>query len=84
MRKYDNRRKKVLNKIKDGIYVMMNLIKGDLDNGKGVLCISIEFFYKKLRELIGKMIGKKGENLRCEGNNYYDIKRENVEWMAWR
>ena len=31
-------------------------------------------FTKKLRELIGKMIGKKGENLRCEGNNYYDIK----------
>ena len=72
---WDNRRKKVLNKIK-----RWNLCydefeqKSDLDNGKGsVVHFDRVPFTKKLRELIGKMIGKKGENLRCEGNNYYDI-----------
>ena len=72
---WDNRRKRVLNKIK-----RWNLCydefeqESDLDNGKGsVVHFDRVPFTKKLRELIGKMIGKKGENLRCEGNNYYDI-----------
>ena len=73
---WDIRRKKVLNKIK-----RYNLCydefeqKSDLSNGKGsVVHFDRVPLTKKLRELLGEMIGKKGENLRCEGNNYYDLK----------
>lgn len=73
---WDNRRRKVLNKIK-----RYNLCydefeqKSDLENGKGsVVHFDRVPLTKKLRELIGGMLGKSGENLRCEGNNYYDIK----------
>ena len=73
---WDNRRKKVLNKIKRWNLCYDNFEqKSDLENGKGsVVHFDRVPLTKKLRELIGGMLGKSGENLRCEGNNYYDIK----------
>lgn len=73
---WDNRRKKILNKIKRSNLCYDNFEqKSDLENGKGsVVHFDRVPLTKKLRELIGGMLGKSGENLRCEGNNYYDIK----------
>ena len=82
-RKYwDTRRKKVLNKhARANVCFDVESQEPDYENKKGKIVA-----YKdvpdvgKIRSGLGELIGAKGENLICEGNRYFDLKKCGIGW----
>jgi hypothetical protein len=79
---WDTRRSKVLNK-----HARANVCFGEYNiepnyeekQGRIVAYKDVKYL-DILRQNLCKMLGKKGENLICEGNRYFDIKKCGIGW----
>ena len=79
---FDTRRQKVLNK-----HARSNVCFGpvtqnpDYINKKGTIISYQDVpILQGLKNQLSEMLGEKGENLVCEGNRYYDLKKCGIGW----
>lgn len=79
---YDTRRSKVLTK-RARHNVCMGEIgqESDYENKKGtVIAYETIPILDSIRKNLSQVLGPKGENLICEGNRYYDLKKCGIGW----
>ena len=79
---WDTRRSKVLNKhARANVCFGDNNIEPNYEEKQGRIVAYKDLKYLNiLRQNLSKMLGKKGENLICEGNRYFDIKKCGIGW----
>jgi hypothetical protein len=79
---FDMRRKKVLNKhARANVCFGKVGMKPDFENKKGtVIAYKDVPLLNKIHKQLPKLFGKKADNMMCEGNRYFDLKKCGIGW----